>query len=145
MAYATVDDMIAQWGEAEMIRLSSPEGQLDELVVTARVELALADVSAVIDTYLRRRYPVPLEAPIPVEIVRAAKILARYDLSTGEQKTPGSAVRAERDDITAWLKGIAEGKIDLPIATATSGVAGGLGARVQDRDAAFTAGGPLRW
>jgi phage gp36-like protein len=145
MAYATVDDMIAQWGEAEMVRLSSPEGQLDDLVVVARVELALTDASAVIDSYLRRRYPVPLDAPPPTEVARACRTLARYELARGEQKTAGSDLRADRDEIMAWLKAVAEGRLDLPVALPASTAAGGLGARFTDRPRDIGPGDALRW
>jgi phage gp36-like protein len=136
--YATVEDMIGQWGEAEMIRLTAPEGQLDELVVTQRVERALADASAVIDSYLRKRYGVPLAAPVPAEVARACRILARHELAHGEQREPTEQMHAARKDVLAWLRDLAEGRAELAIAAAPA--ASGAGARILDRDAAFTAG-----
>ncbi|WP_439596462.1 phage protein Gp36 family protein [Falsiroseomonas sp.] len=145
MPYASVEDMIARFGEVEMIRLSAPAGQLDEMVVRSSVELALVEASALIDSYIRRRYPVPVAAPVPAEIVRACRILARYDLSRAEQKTTGSDLVTDRDQVIAWLKMIAEGKLDLPIAVAPATGTGGLDARVSDREPTFIAGGGLNW
>ena len=108
MAYATVDDMIGRFGQAEMIRLSTPDGAAMVAVLPAPIETALDDASAIIDTWLRRRYRVPLSV-CPPELRRAACILARYDLSTGEQKNPSEQTVADRADALKWLAAIGAG------------------------------------
>lgn len=143
--YATVDEMISRFGEAEMVRLSAPEGQLDDVVVTSSVERALAEASSLIDGYLRQRYAVPLAAPVAPEVVRACCILARHDLAMGEQKNPSEQMVTSRKEVMAWLRDVAEGRVQLagPV-TAVTGSAGAA-ARVQDRAAPFAAGGSLGW
>lgn len=136
MPYATAEDMIARFGEEEMIHLSVAPGQLDGPPDTALIDAALVENSALIDTYLRRRYLVPLVAPFPVEIVRATRVLARYDLAQGEQKNPTEQMRLDRKEVLAWLEQLAAGNAQLDGVPLAGGA--GAGARVKDRPRAFS-------
>lgn len=112
MAYATVQDMIGRFGATEMLRLSSVDGELPETVNAVPVEQAIADADGIIDTYLRKRYRVPL-APVPQSIVRASCILARYDLSVGGDREPADQVKSDRKDVVAWLTQLSNGVATL--------------------------------
>lgn len=136
MAYATVQGMIDRFGEPEMIRLSRPEDRAAESVLPAKIELALADASVLIDDYLRGRYAVPIAAPQD-SIVRAACVLARYDLAKGERTEPTEQMRLDRKEVIAWLEGIAAGRVNIEAPSAGQAGAGSSGARVSDRRAAF--------
>lgn len=144
MAYATPDDMIAAYGEPEMIRLTAADGALDGPVDLERLDRALIDASAIIDGYLRSRHATPLAAPVPPEIARACRILARYDLSQGEQKAPSESATRDRKEIIDWLREIARGDVELDVAPAAA-TSPATGARVADRPALLTPGGPLQW
>ena len=124
MAYATVQDMISRFGQLEMLRLSSVDGELPDEVAPAPVEQALADADGIIDTYLRKRYAVPL-SPVPQVIARASCLLARYDLSVGGDREPAEQVKNDRKDIVAWLTQLANGTATLegvaPIVASSSG------------------------
>ncbi len=115
MSYATISDMIDRFGESEMIRLSTPDGADLVAVVAAPIERALDDAAALIDTYLRRRYQMPLTVA-PPEVRRACCILARYDLSTGGQRRPSDQVQEGQQQTIAWLKAIAGGTVHLDLA-----------------------------
>ena len=119
-AYATVQDMITRFGEMEMIRLTTPSGADMDAVITEKAEAALADASALIDTYLRKRYEVPLDI-VPPEITRACCMLARYDLSLGEDKQPPEQTKANRDEVTSWLRDISLGKVLLDLTEVAAG------------------------
>lgn len=133
MAYATVQDMIGRFGETEMLRLSSVDGVLPEAVNPGPVEQAIGDVDAIIDSYLRKRYRVPL-APVPQAIIRASCVLARYELSTGGDREPAEQVKNDRKDVVAWLTQLANGTATLedaaPIAPSSS-------AQTSDRERMF--------
>ncbi|MDL2401255.1 gp436 family protein [Rhizobium mayense] len=136
--YATVDDMIARFGEPQMIRLSTPD-DLDATVVDAtKVETALTDATALIESYVRGRYFVPIATP-PSEIVRACCQLARYDLADGERTRPTEEMSKQRSDVISWLRGIADEKIhlDLPAADAL-GPTVNSGPRMADRRTVFS-------
>lgn len=135
MSYATVQDMTDRFGETEMIRLSQPEDRTAETVIAAKVELAIADNSALIDDYLRGRYAVPVAAP-PESVVRAACVLARYDLAKGERTEPTEQMRLDRKEVLTWLQGIAAGDVNID-APAAGGPSSASGARVSDRRSSF--------
>jgi len=135
MAYAGLDDMVERYGEAELIRLTAPEGQLDSTVIDLpRLATALADASDRIDSYIGRRYGVPLASP-PGSIRAACCTLARYALATAGGSVPSEAAKAERDETTSWLKRIGEGEAVLPGLTPANL---GAGAQTADRPAMFT-------
>lgn len=114
MAYATIADMIDRFGEAEMIRLSTADGVDLVAVNNEPIERALDDASALIDTYLRRRYRMPLTVA-PSEVRRACCILGRYDLSTGGQRNPSDQVKDGQQQTISWLKAIAAGTVHLDL------------------------------
>ena len=116
MAYAAPTDMIARFGYAEMLRLSAAEGQPLDVIDQDRINVALGDASAVIDSYLRRRYQTPL-ATVPQEVLRACCILARYDLAHGDGRAPSDQMVSARKETTAWLEGVRDGRILLADAT----------------------------
>lgn len=144
MPYATLADMQALYGQAEMVRLTAPEGDLDGPVVGAKADRALADATAIIDSYLGRRYAVPLPAPIDAGIVRAACTLARYDLAHGEHREPTEQMRAARKDTIAWLEQLATGTAVLPGGVALAGAAG-AGAMRTDRARDFSSANLGGW
>lgn len=119
-AYATVTDMITRFGETEMIRLTTPSGADMDAVVCEKAEAALADASAQIDTYLRKRYMVPLDL-VPPEIGRACCILARYDLYLGEDKQPSDQVKETRAEVVRWLGEISLGRVLLDLTEVEAG------------------------
>jgi phage gp36-like protein len=124
--YATVTHMIARFGETHLIRLSRPEDRTAETVDEAKVNTALADASALIDGYIRGRYFVP---------IRAACVLARYDLAQGEHMDPSEEMAKARKDVIAWLENISRElvNLDVPAARPTGTNAVGSGPRVSDR------------
>ncbi len=135
--YATVADMIDRFGATEMLRLSSVDGPLPETVQEPTVLRAIADVSAVIDTFLRARYLVPLTPP-GADIVRAACVLARYDLAMGGDREPSDQMARDRDQVMAWLRKIADGDVLVDQAAPTAPV--GSGARTADRVPMYVSG-----
>jgi phage gp36-like protein len=114
MAYATSDDMVARFGQTEMIRLSTPFGTDMVAVIEDPIDTALDDASSLIDSFLRKRYAVPLMAA-PPEIRRACQLLARYDLYQGEQKSPTEAVTKDREETMAWLRAVMRGEVVLDL------------------------------
>jgi phage gp36-like protein len=112
--YSSVADMIARFGQAELIRLTTPPDQDMETIQPAALTRALVEASALIDTYLRGRYTVPVVDVLP-ELTRAAAFLARYDLAQGEQKQATEQMRLDRKEVLAWLELIRDGKTKLDL------------------------------
>lgn len=116
MAYAAPADMIARFGQAELLRLTVPEGQPLDTIDQTRVTTALADASAEIDSYARRRYLTPV-SPAPQELVRACCVLARYELATGNGLAPTEQMVKTRAEVVTWLERLRDGRVFLADAT----------------------------
>lgn len=114
MAYAAVQDMIERFGAAEMVRLSTPDGEDMETVVAAPVESALDSASALIDSYLRKRYRVPLDVSLP-ELREGCMKLARYGLAQGGDREPSAQMKEARDETVSWLRDVSTGKALLDL------------------------------
>ena len=134
MPYAELPDLVARYGETEITRLSAAHDALDGGPDLGRVNLALADATAQIESHIRRRYRTPLD-PVPPEIQACCCALARYKLAHGEGRAPTDQMRDEYKDQLAWLASLAAGNAALPgndtIAPAASF------ARVADRPALY--------
>ena len=114
MAYATAADMIARFGTEELIRISTPAGQDMDGVVAEVVMAALHDASALMDSYIRRRYRTPLDVA-PLEVVAMCCNIARFNLATGDGKTCSDEVKARNDRAERWLRDIAKGDVRLDL------------------------------
>lgn len=140
MIYATVQDMIARFGEPEMIQLTDPDDQA--AVQPARIQLKLDDAHALADGYLGRVYALPLTGcakPVgvgavehvpPPQLTRIVCDVARYYLY--DDLAPESEVYRRFKQATAELQAIADGKAALmcpwggePGAPANGAIGGG--------------------
>lgn len=110
--YGSIQDMVLRFGEIEMLRLSTADGDVPDTILPERIEGALKDASDLIDSYLRVRYRTPL-IRVPVAIVRASCILARFDLAHGTAPDPSDQATKARDEVIAWLKRLADGAASL--------------------------------
>jgi len=109
MSYASVNDLLTRFGEAELLRLAMTQaGELDEAALT----LALTDASSLIDGYLAGRYPLPL-AHIPSALVPICADIARHRLY-GEQAPEQIGKRL--DAALAFLKSVGKGELALGLA-----------------------------
>lgn len=127
MAYASVADLVARFGEDELIDLTDRDEPRTGAVVEAVAQAAIADAAGEIDAYLGVRYALPV-APVPAHLVTVACDVARYRLH-GVRVT--EEVRTRYDDALRWLKDVAAGRALLPgAATASNGTAGAALAEV---------------
>ncbi len=113
MAYATQDDIIASHGADQLLLVPDRDndGEIDAPAVTR----ALAEATALIDTLLGGRYPVPL--PVVPDLVRGICIdIALYKLASIGGGLHDE-LRTRYDDAISLLKRIADGKaaLDIPV------------------------------
>ena len=133
--YATLDDMTAAFGTDELLAIADREnaGEVD----AALVEAALARASSEADSYLARRYAVPVADPAPPVLVAAVCDIARYRLTGGPASETDPILERYRQAVQ-WLTRIADGKADLPGQSlpgegSAAGVVFSTGRRVFDR------------
>lgn len=120
MTYATKQDLIDRFGESELIELSDraepPTGEVDDDVVAK----ALSDADDTINSYIAKRYELPL-ASTPSRLVKIAVDLARYDLHLNRRP---EGVEKDRDEAIAFLKDVSAGRAVLDVAGAEPAPAG---------------------
>lgn len=135
MSYALASDLIARFGEPELIQQTdlTSAGAYN----AATVARALDDASALIDGYLAGRYAVPL-ASVPALLVTLACDLARYALYV--DAVP-DVVRDRRDQAVATLRDIAAGRVLLDVSVSAGGA--GAGAAIVGRAGRKVFGGGL--
>lgn len=114
MAYAAIQDLVDRFGATELIRLTTPADQDMDGIVQIVAETALESASAMMDTYIGRRYRVPMDLPPPV-VTDLCCDIARFRLSTGDQKTCPDEVRARHKDAMAWLGDVSRGTVVLEL------------------------------
>ncbi|NPA72677.1 MAG: DUF1320 domain-containing protein [Gammaproteobacteria bacterium] len=108
--YCTVADMVARFGEQEIINLTSPgQAIIDETVL----DQAMIDAGSLIDSYLGSRYKLPLTT-VPTVLARTACSVARYYLYN-DQMTE-SVEKAHKDAIK-YLADVSKGIVQLGVST----------------------------
>lgn len=94
MIYATVADLVARFGELELVQLTDQDNIPPSVINVASVEVKIADASALADSYIGQVYRLPLagcakpvmvpgampEYVVPPVLVRLVCDLARYYL-----------------------------------------------------------------
>mgnify|MGYP001765960051 CR=1 FL=1 len=146
--YATPADLIAKYGETEIVRLSGGRDAGGLVLDQARVEAAIADATATVDSYLRARYAVPLASP-PREVVLAVLVLARHELAHGDGRGPTEQMIEARKETIRWLERVGAGSVKIAGAAGAAegetaiadAAAPGEGSRFQDRMPTITADG----
>jgi phage gp36-like protein len=109
MAYCSQDDVELRVSGEELLALADRDG--DGAVDAEVVERAVADAAAVVDSYLRVRFAVPV-APVP-EVLRTVTVnLAVYYLQLGCDSVTDDA-RAQHEEDLNWLRDVAAGRASL--------------------------------
>ena len=123
MAYATLQDLIDRFGEAELTyhtdKADPPAGEPDQVLVAR----ALADAEAIVDRHLAGRYALPLSAVDP-SLTKIACDLARYFIQGDAVEKDGVVDRNHRAALQA-LRDIADGRTRLQLAGVEPAVAAG--------------------
>ncbi len=107
--YASVANMVARFGELEVIQVSDRDrtGDIDHAVVN----VALSDASLEIDGYLSRYNP-PI-SPTPPVLVRVACEIAHYRLLGINNTLLTDEIIKRYDRNILWLKDVKSGKAAL--------------------------------
>ncbi len=127
MPYATQQDLIGRIGEDALIDLTDradpPTGAIDATVV----DEALGDADAIIDGHIRVRYALPL-AETPPLLKRLAVDIAIYALHRFDVP---ELVAGRHSAAIDTLKGLAAGRVELPVADGSEAPAAPTEAVVQ--------------
>ncbi|MDO1509945.1 MULTISPECIES: gp436 family protein [unclassified Neisseria] len=122
MAYAAVADMVARFGELEVIQLTdrNQDGLIDEDVAA----VALADATAEIDAYLGR-FKRPF-TDVPPILKRLCCDIARYRLTAANGVLITEEIRNRyKIDVLDLLRAMAKGEVQLGVDESGEEVAAG--------------------
>lgn len=109
--YCTQGDLEERYGEDELIQLTDRSVPHSGVVDAAVVARACTDASAVIDSYCRSAYAIPLSAANAAVVKPYACLIARWLLH--EDAHP-EHVEHGYDAAIRWLRDLAAGKVGLP-------------------------------
>lgn len=112
MAYATLADLIERFGREEIAGTTTDRNAPRDTLDETRISRILEDVSSSMDSYLQRRYVIPVR-PVPAVLTRICCQLARFDLANGTSNVPSEQIRAGQQAAMAWLRDVASGKATL--------------------------------
>lgn len=107
MSYATLADLVARYGEGELVSLTdvNSSGAINVGVLNQ----AISDADSEIDSYVAVRFSLPL-ATVPTELTRVACDIARYRLY--DDRAPDE-IRKRYEDAVKWLAAVANGSRSL--------------------------------
>ena len=107
MSYATLEDFLARFGEAETVTLTdfAQLGAVDGVVLNT----ALADASSIVDGYVGGRYSTPLVV-VPAMICNVVCDIARFQLFKTEAN---EAVKSRYEKAISLLRDVSASRLDL--------------------------------
>ena len=112
-AYVTQANLVDRFGESELVQLTDTVNRPASTVDAAKVTAAIRDASALIDSYIVARTPLPLQAAaVPPVLTRVAGDIARYYLHGSRADGDHPATMRYRDALS-WLKDVAKGTVQL--------------------------------
>lgn len=110
MAYCTVADLVALFGEDDIAALTNRTDQLPSDVDATVAQSKLDQAEAEVNMYLAGRYPLPLPS-VPVLLTQITADIARFHLHTRcTEEHPAAQAYARRIKV---LEGIARGLLSL--------------------------------
>jgi len=114
VAYAQKQDIVDLHGEefVLLIALRAEEEALVDPLTAAAITDALAQASSEADTYIVRRYPVPVTRPPRVLEMHVINMACHHLASTADRMT--EIIRQRYEDAQKWLINISKGIADLP-------------------------------
>lgn len=114
--YATPDDMRARYGDLRLAEICGHDGWNDQVV--ARLNLALADATALADGYVAKYHGAPAAGrAVPPLLIRLVCEIAFADLRAqpnDEDKARRAAAIDTLKDVAKGLVKLDEGQMDLP-------------------------------
>jgi len=109
--YADKAEMLKRYREDDLIALTDRAEPFTGAIVDAVLEAALEDAAALIDTYISKRYNLPV-ASVPGALKVQACAIAYYTLHQGRYP---EETRKAYEDALSFLQKVADGKVHLDV------------------------------
>lgn len=135
MAYCTIEQLTDRFGQSLLIDLSHRDGVRPTVPDAGLFARAIADADALIDSYLKGRYQLPIAGGVPPVLTDLSLTITAYK---AHSTVVGEKFRKDYEDALKTLKDIASGAARLDVAGAEPASSGASGARITDRERPFT-------
>ncbi len=111
--YCTQADLQEVIADLRLAELTAESGTAVDTAVLAK---SITAASGLIDRYLCGRYAIPVTDAASLSVLLPTCVsLVKFRLYDRRNvKTEGNPAQAEYDEAISWLKGIADGDLDLP-------------------------------
>lgn len=111
MTYASQQDLIDRFGTDKLAQLTDKVNRPATVIDAVTTGKALEDASALIDSYVGKRFDLPLSA-VPDILVRFCADIALYYLYGSKAEDDGPVERKYKEAL-AWLKDVSRGLVQL--------------------------------
>ncbi|WDR00747.1 DUF1320 domain-containing protein [Devosia sp. J2-20] len=137
MTYCSQQDLVDRFGTTKLVqltdRVNKPASTIDGTTVTKRIE----DAVSLINSYLAKKYELPLTVAVP-EVLTTYAINITWFLLHGEAAGKDSPVRMAYDDALRWLKAVSQGSVVIEGAGEIIAAAGGGQIKTSTPNRVFT-------
>ncbi len=111
MSYCTLEDLKKKLEPGRLIELTDTVNNPPSTIDAGMVSRAVQDADSIIDSYLSRRYAVPIN-PVPPSLRQASAIMAIYSLYVFRSADP-EVWRKRYEDVIGWLEEVSTGTAEL--------------------------------
>lgn len=137
MTYCTQQDLVDRFGQSKLVQLTDKTNRPQTTVDVVVVARALQDASSLVNSYLGKKYQLPLTISPPDVLVTYACQIAWF-LLHGESAGKDHPVRMAYDDAKKWLERVAGGLVIIEGAGELIAPAGGGQISTQGPERVFT-------
>ncbi|HEV7345776.1 MAG TPA: DUF1320 domain-containing protein [Devosia sp.] len=124
MTYCTQQDLVDRFGATKLVqltdRVNKPATTINEVTVTERI----ADAVSLINSYLAKKYQLPLTVDLP-PVLKTYAIDIAWFLLHGDAAGKDHPARMAFNDAKAWLKSVSQGEVVIEGAGEIIAPAGG--------------------
>lgn len=136
MTYCTQQDLVDRFGELRLIQLTDRVNKPATTIDATTVSRHIGDASSMIDSYLTKRFRLPLPE-VPAVLTKFAVDLAWYYL-LGDSVGKDDAAAVAYRDARAWLQDVSKGLVSIEGAVEGLAPAGGGQIQTSAPDRVFT-------
>lgn len=132
MAYCTIDDVLKLIDTEVVAGMTSETANYDDDLVNQ----AITDADSEIDSYLQRRYSVPL-SEVPPVVLKISVDIAIYNIYSRRKNPPENRIRRYENAIS-FLKSVSKGEASLGVESLDVGTTVNFGVKTDSTARVFT-------
>lgn len=137
MTYCTQQDLVDRYGAAKLVQLTDKTNKPQTTMDTVVIAKVITDATSLVNSYLGKRYRLPLTVAAPDVLVTYACQIAWF-LLLGDAAGKDSPARLAYGDAMIWLEKVSRGTVIIEGAGENVAPAGGGQIKTQGPERIFT-------